>query len=82
MGFWRLFPKQSKNFRESTANPEGSTRALNMLLEHVHDVKIGVLEALLQHQPLSDITPDIFEALADVEYVGTELVVFLLERCP
>lgn len=51
-----------------------------MLLERAYDVKIGLLEALLQHQPLSDIAPDIFEALADVEYVGTESVLFLLER--
>ena len=51
-----------------------------MLLEHAYDVKIGILEALQQHQPLSDITPSIFEAPADVEHVETELVQFLLER--
>lgn len=77
----------------TSADAYGPVNHLKSLLERANDVEISteifksvrsaeVLELLLQHEPRSAITSDIFEALADVDYYGHSLVKLLLDREP
>lgn len=70
-----------------------SANYLKIFLESANDVDISteifksvkrasILELLLQHQPRCAITPDIFEALADVYSYGPRLVKMLLDKEP
>lgn len=77
----------------ASASEYGPVDHLKSLLERANDVEINteifksvrraeVLELLLQHQPRSAITPDIFEAFADVGYSWHSLFKTLLDQEP